>query len=189
VLLVAVAGVIAPFLFTVRRQRFQLQRGAEVERRLARVDSVTGLANRRAFDEALTVEIARAEREGEPMSVALVDLDGLKRINDRFGHLEGDRMLAEVGRALESSIRGVDRCFRWGGDEFAVLLPATDRSAGAYVLGRAAARVIRECRDENGEALDISYGVAELEHGGSAEDLLALADLALMEHKTEKRRR
>jgi diguanylate cyclase (GGDEF)-like protein len=189
VLLVAVAGVIAPFLFNVRRQRFQLQRGAEVERRLARVDSVSGLANRRAFDEALTVEIARAERHGDPMSVALVDLDGLKRINDRFGHLTGDRMLAEVARALESSMRSNDRCFRWGGDEFAVLLPGTDRSAGLYVLGRAAGHVTRECRDENGEPLDISYGVAELDHGGSAEDLLALADLALMEHKTEKRRR
>jgi diguanylate cyclase (GGDEF)-like protein len=189
VLLVAVAGVIAPFLFNVRRQRFQLQRGAEVERRLARVDAVTGLANRRAFDEALTVEIARAERDGDPLSVALVDLDGLKRINDRFGHLVGDRTLTEVARALESSIRSNDRCFRWGGDEFAVLLPGTERAAGVYVLGRAAGHVTRECRDENGEPLDISYGVAELDHGGSAEDLLALADLALMEHKTEKRRR
>jgi diguanylate cyclase (GGDEF)-like protein len=188
VLLVAIAGVVMTFLFNVRRQRFQLQRGEEVARRLARVDSLTGLANRRAFDESLTVEIARAERDGQPMTVALVDLDGLKRINDRFGHLAGDRVLADVARALERSVRTGDRCFRWGGDEFAVLLPNTDRAAGAYVLGRAADRVGRDCRDEDGEPLDISYGVAELEHGGSPEDLLALADLALMEHKTEKRR-
>ena len=188
VLLVAVAGVLAPFIFHTRRQRFQLERGAEVARRLARVDSLTGLANRRAFDEALTVEIARAERDGSPMSVALVDLDGLKRLNDRFGHLTGDRLLAGVARVLERSIRTGDRCFRWGGDEFAVLLPSTDRAAALYVLGRTAERVGRDCLDEDGEPLDISYGVAELDHGGSAEDLLALADLALMEHKTEKRR-
>ena len=188
VLLVALAVVVMAFLFNIRRQRFQLQRGEEVARRLARVDSLTGLANRRAFDEALTVEIARAERDGEPMSVALVDLDGLKRVNDRFGHLAGDRVLAEVARALERSVRTGDRCFRWGGDEFAVVLPHTDRAAGAYVMGRAAERVARDCRDEDGVALDVSYGVAELELGGTAEDLLALADLALMDQKTDKRR-
>ena len=188
VLLAAIACVMVPYLFQLRRQRFQLERGAEVARRLARVDSLTGVANRRAFDEALTVEIARAERDGSTMSVAMVDLDGLKRINDRFGHLEGDRVLAEVARALERSIRTGDRCFRWGGDEFAVLLPGTDRAAAAYVLGRASAAVARDCHDEEGEQVDISHGVAELDLGGSAEDLLALADLALMEQKTEKRR-
>jgi diguanylate cyclase (GGDEF)-like protein len=188
VLLVGVTAVITPFLFQVRHQRRDLARGVEVARRLARVDSLTGLANRRAFDEALTVEIARAEREGLPMSVALVDVDGLKRINDRYGHLEGDRVLAQVARVLEREVRRVDRCFRWGGDEFAVLLPATDRAASNYVLGRVAAVVGDECRDRDHVPLEISFGVGELEHGGAAEDLLALADLALMEQKTEKRR-
>ena len=188
VLLVGVAAVIAPFLFQVRRQRRDLARGVEVARRLARVDSLTGLANRRAFDEALTVEIARAEREGLPMSVALVDVDGLKRVNDRYGHLEGDRVLGQVARVLEREVRRNDRCFRWGGDEFAVLLPDTDRAASEYVLTRVAAQISDECRDRENVQLEISFGAAELEHGGSAEDLLALADLALMEHKTQKRR-
>jgi diguanylate cyclase (GGDEF)-like protein len=187
-LLVAIAGVLAPFLFHIRRQRTQLERGVEVARRLAKVDSLTGLANRRAFDESLTVEIARAEREGEPMSVGLIDLDGLKQINDRHGHLEGDRVLEHVARVLERAVRASDRCFRWGGDEFAVLLPETNRGTGNDVLARVAEQISSECRDIEGDPLDVSFGVAELDHGGSAEDFLALADLALLEQKTDKRR-
>jgi diguanylate cyclase (GGDEF)-like protein len=186
--LVAMAGVIVPMLFVIRRRRLELEEGAEVARRLARVDPLTGLSNRRAFDEALTVEIARSEREGGTMSVALVDLDGLKRLNDVHGHLAGDQVLAKIGRTLESTIRTGDTCYRWGGDEFAVLLPDTDRDAARFVLDRTAERISRDCQNEDGQPLDVSYGVAELEQGGSAEDLLALADLALMEHKTEKRR-
>ena len=188
VLLVAIAGVVIAFLFNIRHQRFQLQRGEQVARRLARVDSLTGLANRRAFDEALTVEIARAERDGEPMTVALVDLDGPSASTTASATSPGDRMLAEVALALERSVRMGYCCFRWGGDEFAVLLPRTDRAAGATGAGRAAERVARDCRDEDGAALDVPYGVAELDHGGTAEDLLALADLALMDQKTDKRR-
>jgi hypothetical protein len=97
-LLLSIGAVLVTYLFTVRRQRLGLQAGVEVARRLARSDPLTGLGNRRAFDEALTVEIARTERSGEPLTVGLVDLDGLKRINDRFGHLEGDRCLCSRAR-------------------------------------------------------------------------------------------
>ena len=147
VLLVAMAGVIAPFLFHTRRQRFQLERGAEVARRLARVDSLTGLANRRAFDEALTVEIARAERDGEPMSVALVDLDGLKRINDRFGHLTGDRVLARGG--ADTGARGAQRrpLLPLGRRRVRGAAAAARRARPAcYVLGRAGERVCARLR-------------------------------------------
>jgi diguanylate cyclase (GGDEF)-like protein len=120
--------------------------------------------------------------------VALVDLDGLKRINDRYGHLEGDRCLQEAARAMERSVRGSDLCFRWGGDEFVVLMPATDRPGAEQVLARMAEDVGRVCPREGEPGLTLSYGVAELQQGASAEDLLAMADLALMEQKTEKRR-
>ena len=187
-LLLAIGTVLTSFLFHVRRQRTGLRRGAEVARRLAGTDPLTGLGNRRSFDDGLTVEIARAERDGRPLSVGLVDLDNLKRINDRWGHLEGDRCLRECARGLESAVRTGDRCFRWGGDEFAVLLPSTDRPAATYVLQRVTEKVSRFCRDEDGLGLELSFGVGQLVPGGSGEDLLAMADLALMEQKTEKRR-
>jgi diguanylate cyclase (GGDEF)-like protein len=187
-LILAIGVVLNSYLFYVRIQRAGLRTGAEVARRLARIDALTGLGNRRALDDALTAHAAGSSRAGSPLAIALVDLDGLKRINDRYGHLEGDRCLQEAARAMEQSVRGSDVCFRWGGDEFVVVLPATDREGGEGVLARMAADVGQICAREGEPGLTLSYGVAQLEPGGSPEDLLAMADLALMEQKTEKRR-
>jgi diguanylate cyclase (GGDEF)-like protein len=188
-LILLVIGVLLTFYQAgVRRQRVGLEAGAEVARRLASVDALTGLGNRRAFDETLTVEMARAAREQLPLSVGLVDVDNLKRINDRYGHLEGDRLLGEVGRTMERSLRATDRCFRWGGDEFVVVMPETDQAAGQPVLARMAETVGRTCEARDGRAVELTWGAAELAPGASAEDLLAAADLALLEAKTEKRR-
>jgi two-component system cell cycle response regulator len=187
-ILVVIGVLLTAYTAGVRRQRAGLEAGAEVERRLARVDEVTGLGNRRAFDEALTVEIGRAAREQVPLSVGLVDVDNLKRINDRHGHLEGDRCLAEVARAIERSVRGSDRCFRWGGDEFVVVMGDTDRDTAVQVLERMAEAVGESCGARDGRRIELTWGVAEIEPGGDAEDLLAAADLALLDRKTEKRR-
>jgi diguanylate cyclase (GGDEF)-like protein len=186
-ILIVIGVLLTAYTAYVRRQRAGLEAGAEVARRLALVDEVTGLGNRRAFDEALTVEISRAARERVPLSVGLVDVDNLRRINDRYGHLEGDRCLADVARAMERSVRGSDRCFRWGGDEFVVVMAGTDRDAAGQVLARMAEAVGAACvRD--GRGIELTWGAAELEPGGNAEDLLAAADVALLERKTEKRR-
>lgn len=185
-ILLVIGVLLTAYQAGVRRQRAGLQAGVEVARRLARVDEVTGLGNRRAFDEALTVEIARAAREQVPLSVGLVDVDNLRRVNDRYGHLEGDRCLGEVARAIERSVRGSDRCFRWGGDEFVVVMSGTDRETADRVLARLAEAVDQAC--EPGRGIELTWGAAELEPGGNAEDLLAAADVALLERKTEKRR-
>jgi diguanylate cyclase (GGDEF)-like protein len=187
-LLLAIGSILISYLFYVRRQRVGLRTGAEVARRLARVDALTGLGNRRALDDALTVQVGNSARSGDPLSVGLVDLDGLKRINDRFGHLEGDRCLREAARAMEGALRSSDVCFRWGGDEFVVILPDTDRDGAVLVLTRMAEEIGRVCTDPDGVGLTLTFGAAELEPGGNAEELLARADLALMEQKTEKRR-
>jgi two-component system, sensor histidine kinase LadS len=187
-LLLALGAVLISYLFHVRRQRLSLEAGAEVERRLARVDSLTGLRNRRALDETLNVEVVRSARMNRPLSVALVDIDGVRRVNERFGHREGDRCLQEAARAMERSLRSGDLCFRWGGDEFVAVLPGSDRAGSIGVLDRLTAEVQQVRAEGDDRGLTLSYGVAELPTGGSAEDLLTLADLALMEQKTGKQR-
>jgi len=187
-LLMVLGSILTSYLHHVRRQRVGLRTGAEVARRLARVDVLTGLGNRRAFDEALTVEAARSSRDGLPLSVALVDVDNLKGVNDRYGHLEGDRCLVEVARTMERSLRTSDRCFRWGGDEFVIVLPGSDRGAADDVLGRMAQNVGSVCHAPDRRGVVLTWGTAELEPGTSAEEALAQADIALLERKTEKRR-
>ena len=187
-LLVVVGLMLITYLQFVRRERAGLQSGAEVARRLAGVDALTGLGNRRAFDEALTAEAARSARSGSPLSVGLLDVDGLKRINDRFGHLEGDRCLRDIARAAEGSVRSSDRCFRWGGDEFVVMLPATDRPRAEEVLRRMTANVTASCQVPDGIAVELTWATAELAVGDGPEEVLTAADVALLERKTEKRR-
>ncbi|HEY6776373.1 MAG TPA: GGDEF domain-containing protein [Thermoleophilaceae bacterium] len=187
-LLTAVGSILITYLHLIRRQRLGLRAGAEVARRLASVDALTGLGNRRAFDEALTVEVAGAARDRAPLSIGLIDVDSLKSINDRFGHLEGDRCLGNVARVMESSVRNTDRCFRWGGDEFVVVLPGSRREAAEDVMRRMVEKVNRECTAPDGRGVELSWGSAELAPGASLEDALAAADVALLEQKTEKRR-
>jgi hypothetical protein len=123
---------ILAMLWTARTRalRQQLQRERQRAHELAREDALTGLGNRRALEEALAHESARAARTGETIGVLLVDVDRFKSINDRHGHAAGDACLRAVASALLGAVRAADSCFRWGGDEFIVLLPATDLGGG-----------------------------------------------------------
>jgi diguanylate cyclase (GGDEF)-like protein len=148
----------------------RLQRAALV--RLARVDALTGLGNRRAFDEALGREIALARRGGAPLAIALGDIDHFKAINDRAGHTEGDRVLQNVAAAL----RGADLCFRWAGDEFALILPGAAVKEARAVAARVAGSL----------CVGMSFGCAELEPGMGAIELLDAADRALRARKSAR---
>jgi diguanylate cyclase (GGDEF)-like protein len=144
----------------------------------ARIDELTGLGNPRLLDERLSVEAARRARYGTPLTIVVMDLDGLKQINDRHGHLTGTAVLRQVGEAVRHEIRETDVAFRYGGDEFVVLLPHTGMgdalAFGDRLLGR-----IRGLRPA-GIAVSVSIGVAAYDDtiDDSIQAQLARADSA-----------
>ncbi|MFP5321338.1 MAG: diguanylate cyclase [Acidimicrobiia bacterium] len=157
---------------------------AEVER-LATRDPLTGLANRRLFDDALQREVARARRTGAPLAVAVIDIDHFKAVNDEHGHQVGDEVLRELADALRGAVRGGELVARYGGEEFVVL--AVDATVDdAAVLGerlRAAARRV------SAVPVTISVGVAGLPAGGDGAAMVADADAALYRAKAAGRDR
>jgi diguanylate cyclase (GGDEF)-like protein len=164
----------------VRVQRGALRRLEAQARALARVDQLTGLGNRRAFDEAAAAEIARGARARRPLSLLVADLDGFKAINDDHGHLAGDDCLRQVAGVLRAELRRPDTCFRWGGDEFAVLLAEADADEAQEIGARLGDAVATTCRAPTGRPLTFGFGVAELAAGDTPEALLARADAALL---------
>jgi len=147
---------------------------AEV-RRSARTDALTGLPNRRAWEELIQREVARADRAQRPLCVALIDLDDFKTLNDQQGHLAGDRFLQRTARAWQHAIRGSDVLTRFGGDEFAVLLPDTEPSRASEAIERLRAATADDVR--------FSAGLAPWREGDQGDDLVARADAALYEAK------
>jgi diguanylate cyclase (GGDEF)-like protein len=183
-MLAVLAGVL---MAGVRAQRVALAREQAEARQEARIDKLTGLHNRRGFDEALELEVARARRLNLALSVAMIDLRALKEINDGWGHSEGDRCLRDAAAAINSAVRQPDLCFRWGGDEFALVLPGTAAGDVGPLGVRLANVVDRECRRPDREPMEISFAVAEMGPGMSAAELADLAGLALSAAKSQAR--
>jgi diguanylate cyclase (GGDEF)-like protein len=152
----------------------------------ALVDPLTGLANRRLAEGALETELARAGRFDEPLALLMTDLDDFKRINDRWGHPFGDVVLREFAAALAGSIREIDLAGRWGGEEFAVLLPGTDLEGGATLAERIRETLHgRSIAAPGGERVEItaSFGVAAYPDAKTKDALIAAADAALYDAK------
>ena len=148
-------------------------------------DSLTGLANHRRLFEVLNAEISRSQRTGREFSVVLLDLDGLKQINDRLGHAAGNRALCRLAQILTDCCRSVDTAARQGGDEFAVVLPETDAAAGALVAHRICELLAKDAEEP---ALSVSVGVASYpKDAESIGPLLCAADRALYAMKGERR--
>jgi diguanylate cyclase (GGDEF)-like protein len=147
-------------------------------------DALTGLRNRRAYESVLAMEFARARRYGHALTLALLDLNGFKAINDKYGHPAGDDVLRRTAGAMRRSSRHVDRCFRVGGDEFAVLFPETTRAQAEIVM----ARMLPEI-EQAGIHVTASAGLAEIGTWPRSSDLHAAADAALYAEKNAFHRR
>jgi diguanylate cyclase (GGDEF)-like protein/PAS domain S-box-containing protein len=144
----------------------------------ATYDSLTGLLNRDATERALDAEFSRGRRQGEILSVAFFDVDGLKRINDTGGHLVGDALLRSLSYCVTRCKRPYDMLGRWGGDEFILILPGTDTEDATAILERIRQSVAREL-----PGTTVSFGVSSSANTPSVRALLTDADRALYEGK------
>jgi diguanylate cyclase (GGDEF)-like protein len=168
-------------LRNIQKELAEQQIQAEVFRRLALFDPLTGLYNRRFAEQRLRAEIARAERRGLSMIVVLLDLNDFKKINDGYGHRAGDKVLKEFAKCLSSSTRGSDLAVRWGGDEFMLLLLDCEVDQLSLVLGRLVSFAV----ELDGKSLTVSFAVGwkAYEPGDGLESLIEAADRKLYIHK------
>lgn len=153
---------------------------------MAQTDELTGASNRRAFDNALRRGLARAERYGRPLSLLVIDADGLKPTNDRHGHGAGDRMIRLIAEIIGDSLRTADEHARIGGDEFVAVLDGADSGQAREVAERIRTRVQNTSFDVEGERVEctVTIGIATYPHdGGNAAVLLERADRALYHGK------
>jgi diguanylate cyclase (GGDEF)-like protein len=147
--------------------------------RMARVDGLTGLLNRRSLDEVLPSEIGRHSRYGGIFTLIIFDIDSFKTLNDNYGHLAGDELLRQIGIIMKNNIRESDQAFRYGGDEFAVLLPQTTIEASSKVAERIRQQTYAEI-EIGSLPISISLGLATWPSDGiGAKDIIGAADIAL----------
>lgn len=147
---------------------------------LADKDTLTGLLNARCFHADLQGEIRRAHRQGTPLSLAFLDLDGFKGINDKHGHAEGNRVLHQFARLLSGCVRRhVDRCYRVGGDEFTVILPGLAGADAAEIANRVRLQAREAPTDLARYGAGVSGGIVELLKGEEAPEFQARADVLM----------
>nr|WP_145545697.1 diguanylate cyclase [Variovorax boronicumulans] len=187
-----------PLLLARVRTQLRLKRLADELRRLATVDALTGLSNRRAFDNALEREWHRALRDGEPLALLLMDVDHFKKYNDHYGHPAGDACLQAVAGALQHQAnRPADLAARYGGEEFALLLPNTTLDGAGHIAARlgeaVAALALAHAASPTRPTVSISIGVSgrmpETPPRCGPSDLLTRADEALYAAKAGGRAR
>jgi len=181
--LVATAVVLALVGFLLGRQADRLDS-------LSQTDALTGLPNRRALNQHIRDELDRSARYRTPVSLLLVDVDGLKQVNDSEGHHAGDRLIRSVAEAITHTLRHTDFGARWGGDEFAIIAPNTGAEAARNTAERLVRRVAQQSR-EQGRSDTVSVGVATFDPARSTppdlDALVRAADRALYSAKADGR--
>jgi len=166
------------FLVAIAEQMAVAVHQVQEHMREARTDFLTGLANRHEFDSFLRRELARAERFGDALSLAMIDLDDLKVINDLNGHQAGDEALRTVGSTLKATVRSLDLAARIGGDEFALVMPQTDARGAGDVVARFQQH-LGDARRKRQLDVHVSVGIAEWQEGMTLDALVAAADSQL----------
>lgn len=172
----------------VERTNRQLEEALEMNRMLANRDGLTGLPNRRYLEPLLAQQMEEAHRYRRPLTLAVLDIDHFKSVNDRHGHAVGDRIIAGIGKTMAEVIRTADVAARWGGEEFVVLYPETDIDGARTVSERLRSQVENTCYAE-GVLVTISIGLAEVRKDDTAGTLFERADAALYDAKHNGRNR
>lgn len=176
---------------TMEQEAADLKQSLENQREKAMHDALTGLPNRQAYDEQMAREYSRWRRHGHPLSLAVVDVDFFKRINDTLGHLRGDKVLKLVGREVQKRIRNEDFVARYGGEEFVVIMPDTDEPSATIAMDKV--RVfVSECPfNFNNERIvvTVSIGITQFLDGDTPETCFERADQALYQAKHNGRNR
>jgi len=157
-------------------------------KRISEHDYLTGIYNRRTINEVLVKEIKRSDRYGFTFAVILLDIDSFKKTNDEFGHTAGDHLLVEMSEVMRNTTRASDTIGRWGGEEFLVVCPQTDRD-GVFLLAEKLRKNIDDRKFSVVGDKTVSVGVAEYHAGDNAESIVARADKALYTAKQQGKNR
>jgi diguanylate cyclase (GGDEF)-like protein len=154
-------------------------------------DALTGIGNRRMLMERLKAEVARAERLDRPLTIAILDVDRFKNVNDQYGHEIGDRVLIEIAQVIETGVRDYDHCGRWGGEEFLIIMPEIGAEDGATVVERIRGDInaLRVRSGDDQIEVSASFGIAERVKGESISETITRADGALYAAKRAGRNR
>jgi len=150
-------------------------------------DGLTGLFNHTYFYQQINLEVKRYVRYGALVSLVLIDIDDFKEVNDTYGHQEGDRILAAMARNLKRAARAPDICCRYGGEEFAVILPLTDVHEAGVIANRLNEKLVERLPD--GRTVTVSIGVASCDKSGTYRELVEKADSALYQAKRSGKNR
>lgn len=169
----------------------QLEKELETVAGLVREDALTGVLNRRGMEDAYAAEVARGERRGTPFSLAMLDLDNFKQLNDRLGHQAGDSALVHLARTVRTALRPSDTVARYGGEEFVILLPETPSDDAVTIMTRVQRELTRRFFLHNNEKVLITFsaGVAARQPGEPREALIERADRAMYEAKKSGKNR